>query len=100
MHPDGGRPINPYPILEVASRRYQAGIDRERFEVATVVGFDGTQLLPNGSTIGQVQRTHQGAAANEAAGEAVGGESLSSEPVTDPARVAGAIPAQDLGKPG
>ncbi|MBT8241904.1 MAG: peptidoglycan DD-metalloendopeptidase family protein [Acidimicrobiia bacterium] len=55
VHPGGGRPVNPYPILKAASDRYQKGIGRQEFDIAVVVGFDGTRLLPNGSTIGQVQ---------------------------------------------
>ncbi|MFW2381985.1 MAG: M23 family metallopeptidase [Acidimicrobiales bacterium] len=72
LHPDGGRPVNPYPILQAASDRYQAGIGRERVEIAPVVGFDGTPLLPNGSTIGQVQ-----------SGEPEQGSGLDGEPGSD-----------------
>ena len=80
MHPDGGRPVNPYPILQAASDRYQAGIGRVTVEVEAVLGPDGTRLLPNGSTIGQLEMR-----------EGV----IVFEENDDPARIDGAVPASD-----
>ncbi len=45
MHPDGGRPVNPYPILQAASDRYQNGFrpNRPRLDANLI------EVLPNGS---------------------------------------------------
>ena len=74
MHPAAGRPVNPYPILQVASDRYQAGIGREVVEAASITGFDGTRLLPNGSSIGQLSGTAVTQPSLDAPGTSVGGE--------------------------
>jgi murein DD-endopeptidase MepM/ murein hydrolase activator NlpD len=97
MHPDSGRPVNPYPILKAASERYQAGIGRDEFEVEVVVGFDGTRLLPNGSTIGQLRNSDNEPSlesGQDSAGEngsVITDQSPDPESITDPVRIEGAI---------
>ncbi len=101
MHPAGGRPANPYPILRAASERYQAGIGQEEFEVAVVVGYDGTRLLPNGSTIGQLQDnddSEPSSLADESGEDAVdeGNSFVTGQPsephsTSDPVRIEGAL---------
>lgn len=81
MHPDGGRPVNPFPILQAASDRYQAGIRPDGLESSAELGADGTRLLPNGLTQGQVDAGLTGQT-----------EQQSDE---DPVRVDGALPAPD-----
>jgi murein DD-endopeptidase MepM/ murein hydrolase activator NlpD len=105
MHPGGGRPVNPYPILNAASDRYQEGIGRQEVDIAAVVGFDGTHLLPNGSTIGQVQDRaldERIGTGPEPAEQPIEGSRPAGEPpvgqlADDPVRVTGAAPAE--GKP-
>jgi murein DD-endopeptidase MepM/ murein hydrolase activator NlpD len=103
MHPAEGRPVNPYPILEAASHRYQSGTGRQEFDVAVVVGYDGTRLLPNGSTIGQLQK-NDGIEASLVAGETSEdatseGDSVftdqtpETDSIDDPVRIQGAIAA-------
>ncbi len=98
MHPDGGRPVNPFPILKAASDRYQAGIGRTVVESVPVVGFDGTRVLPNGSTQGQIAN-RETAPAPVAAPPADPDEPTSGVEVEQPdrndrARIAGAVPAE------
>jgi hypothetical protein len=72
MHPDGGRPVNPYPILQAASDRYQNGL-RPDPPGTNHIRPGG---LPNGSTIDEL-----------GADPAVTAEPAAS----DPARVEGAL---------
>ena len=74
MHPDGGRPVNPFPILAAASDRYQAGIRPESPEVVTLTGFDGTPLLPSGATQGQVNERSEDVVRVEGAVQAPSGD--------------------------
>lgn len=107
MHPASGRPANPYPILQAASDRYQAGIGREVAESEPILGLDGTRMLPSGSSQGQLSDLAATAEplADQAGLPAQGGEvDVSSSDRTegvevfqdgssDRARVAGAISA-------
>ena len=96
MHPAGGRPANPYPILQAASDRYQAGIGRETIESESILGFDGTRLLPNGSSQGQLsaETPTPGAVVDPEASEPTEGVEVSPADDPDPARVAGAVLAE------
>ncbi len=77
MHPDGGRPVNPYPILQAASDRYQDGFrpNRPRLDAIPM------DVLPNGSR--RSQPLIDRAAANDPL------------PYSDPDRVEGALGAAD-----
>lgn len=78
MHPDGGRPVNPYPILQAASEIYQQEqLVEERMAQLQAQALAG--LLPNGMSVSQL------------GADVVDG--------ADPARVAGAVPVMSVVPP-
>lgn len=78
MHPDGGRPVNPYPILQAASEIYQEEqLAEERAEREEAQALAG--LLPNGMSVSQLDP-------NGADG-------------SEPARVTGAVPVMSVVPP-